>query len=542
MILHVVHECVGVYLSAVSFLVAFSVPDCVLGRGSHQLDGNHLKLTWYFECLGPTGGSNDPDEFPPPPDLFMKKLDRHVVLYLKQCKTFWADFKWLLEEHAHPTFVGKTLQIKCKLTKDIQGARQLAQKWSARIQEVITECLSSLRIERMPVPEEHWPDIRKAVEEKKIAHEYVIRRYDTKTHAIKFIGRDTLVPGLMEQVRNVADEVIRSNEQKKLLDTKVIKLRAYQQAILTAASFYAHQPKGVEIRISGKSDDTVSFHGDWRLVKSVCDSLRSFLENMQSETISGISLARKALLQRTQTGRLLKQTFIKNKIYAVWDVCDQKEIVVHALNKTHAQRAVATIRMSVADDTVPIPCQESCKLIQSPEWETFRNKLCARFDGSLAVHVDHTARKVVVTRVCSVVPDQTQEITGFLEQNTVFSEWLCFSRDFFRFLKLFWSEKLSEISEARAEKKVNITVQKSKNEFLIQGNRQGLAEATQEVKKLKQQVVVHTETVTSRTVMKYCAHPDSSKGLEQIGTNNRCIVTVQSASSPQVVQVITNFC
>ncbi|KAK7110288.1 hypothetical protein V1264_014185 [Littorina saxatilis] len=508
------------------------VIESVLGKEKLTLDDSILTITTYFECLGTSGGSEDPDNFPVPKSFSLKDVARAKLLFFQKCPAFWEELHQLLSElHAVPKCVDDKVVVDCTLTPEVPKARHLARTWKAEAQDAVMKCLVEVIVHEILVPQETWPVVETKLDG--VVYGLAIAATKPDDRSLIVVGKEPSLTQLSEDIRATLKKEEAEIERKKLEVEETVTLEPHQIRLLEAIPF---QPSQSDILVKTDSQKfVIVFQGNKFSVKDARLQMYELLQSVKAEQWSNISNAKQTLLQNKQGESFIMEKLKGKGVVAVWEIAaDQEHITFYAFSVNNVKKAVSIADASLVEDV--ILCRESADLLQGPEWNDFVKELTDRHAGVLIISTNPKDQKISITCTDDILQSAQKEIHDFRERNTILKEVVCFSKNRQNFVVSFWSLKLQKIIKKLAEEKVQITSHKTN--FTVKGTRHGLEEVRKKLQILGQQIFVHKETYTTLAMVKYFRHPECQQGLDLIGSSNKCVIALEfEPDSPLQVKV-----
>ena len=491
-----------------------------------------LKLTPYLECLGPGGGSQDPNNFPVPKSISVKDVNQPKLLFLQKCPVFQQEFSNLLSQHyALAKFADDTITVDCTLTPAVHRARQIARTWSADVQCVITKCLGTVEVSEVPIPQYMWSEAEEAVGGVSRDLGIVIPKPDD--NVLTVIGKGIAAEELLEDVKTRVKRVEEEIEQKKQEVTETHELKPHQLRLLAAKSFdRSHPDVSVEMLLDMQVP-LIVLKGNKTSVKDTFLQMYKLLQKVQSEKLTNVSSSVKILLKSEETELFIMQKIKGEELVALWET-DEEDVIVYAFSTSDAQWATETISASIVEDVVELS-KGSSDLLQSSEWQELEKCLMDKHAGVLVIRPEAESQKVNITGTDNILPGVKQDITDFMQKHTILTRVVYYQPNRQKFIVTVWSSKLQDICEKLKKEKVQITPRNADMELKLKGTVRGLELATEKLESLGRQVVMHRERYTMLAMLKYFRHSDCPQGLKLIGSSNKCVLALQS--EPHGLQV-----
>ncbi|KAK7110532.1 hypothetical protein V1264_014385 [Littorina saxatilis] len=202
------------------FFEDHEVLDGVLQK-PHKIDGAQLSVKRYMECLGQSGGSQDPTAFTAPKPVVMTNVDPYKVAFLRQSQEIKAGFlQQLSNSHAEVKFEGNNLSIACSLNPSVPKARILARTWATDVQQVAGEFLGMIDVLKRHLVQQIWPEVETVVRSANIASPKGATFFLVpEESAFVVVGMKSIAKELLDKINTVAtaavEEAIEIREVKK---------------------------------------------------------------------------------------------------------------------------------------------------------------------------------------------------------------------------------------------------------------------------------------------------------------------------------------
>ncbi|KAK7479330.1 hypothetical protein BaRGS_00029408 [Batillaria attramentaria] len=381
------------------FFEDYEVVDRVLTK-THKIDGRPLRVKRHIDCLGLSGGREDPSTFVLPGPLVLE-VDKFKLLFIKQSSVAQDDLTGKVARvNAQLTYTDNNISAECTLTKENSTAYILARTWTQDVQQMVTSYLDQIEVHRTDVGQQVWPEVKKALD------------------AIE-VAPDCSSAKLLECVTKMVNAVTEETERKKQELTVINhNLKPHQLRLLAAASFpteSSNRHHGLSVDIQ-TDEQRIIFHGLNHDVKDAQIEMYHLLNSARSEKISGISDMKKKLLENAETCDLVMQKLTLEEIVAVWDVGDV-DVTVHAFTDSQVVGAIDAIRKSVTEHFCHMPSSAEW-LFSTPEWGKLVKSQTESYSGKVQIVPDQQNQQVVITGTDDIMHIVIREVEDFLQENT----------------------------------------------------------------------------------------------------------------------------
>nr|KAG5693840.1 hypothetical protein BaRGS_004448 [Batillaria attramentaria] len=344
------------------------VIDSVLTK-AHKIDGKPLQVKRYMECLGLSGGSEDPNVFVFPKPIVIEDADKFKVAFIRLS----AAFK--------------------------------------------------------------------------------------KETALVVVGRKSAAKDLFEQISKKVNDIEAEIERKRQEITETNgKLKLYQLRLLAAMSFHSEAQKrhpGLNVDIKTRKGEVI-FHGMMQDVKEAQVEMYTLLNTCASDKITEMSDMQRRLLENTETRNFIVKKLKDAGIVAVWEV-NKKEVLVYAFSDAHVVKAVHIIKGSVVEHICNLS-PESSQALKNPDWHDLVKTLLEGHPGTLAITPSHNGLQVYLTGTDDIMHGIKEEVTRFMDENTIYSETLAFAPNRQRFIATYWQNRVQQIVHSLKAYKVHASV------------------------------------------------------------------------------------
>ncbi|XP_076460377.1 protein mono-ADP-ribosyltransferase PARP14-like [Babylonia areolata] len=518
-----------------------NVVDRVLSKAAHMLDGSDLGVKRYVECLGQSGGSQDPTAFTLPQPVTMDTIDHYKVAFLRQSKTWQAAFlQQLSQNHGRGKFTGDSLVLECTLTTAVPKARVLAHTWARDVQDNVKNFISMLEVHRQDVMQQLWQEVEKVVSAAGISSPEGATLFTlAEESAFVVVGTKSMAKELFDKVSSTvktAEEMIERRNQE-VMETNG-KLKSHQLRLLLAMGFHQEAEKrheGLKVEIQLRKNCIV-YHGLLKDVKEAQIEMYEILQPVTEDKMTKLSHMQKKLLESKEVKPHIVQKFKKQSIVAVWEMDAQSQLTVFAFTDKSLVDAIHTINKSVPEHVCELSL-ESAELLQSNTWNTLVQRLVSTHPGVLMITPDHNTQKVYITSIDSIMHPVVEEIEVFLQENSIYSQVVRFSPSRQLFIQQVWHQQLISMQNSLQAHKVQIVMKESGTELYVKGTSKGLVELRKKLEDLNSKIVCHEEKVTEQAKVKFIKSMQSDRDLRVLGQTNQCVVSLTPESADlEVVQ------
>ncbi|KAL8607983.1 hypothetical protein ACOMHN_005538 [Nucella lapillus] len=507
------------------------VLDGVLAR-AHRLDKHDLVVKRYLECLGQSGGSEDPTVFTLPKPITMDTMDPYKVAYLRQSKSASALFMQQLGQcHARGRFAGDHLTLECTLTPEVTKGRILARTWGVDVRQSVESLLGALEVRRRHVIQELWAEVEKSVTAEQfpspkgamlfpLPQESAFIVVGTKSMA------DDLFTKVASKVKAVEEELEIRKQQVKETNSK---LQSHQLRLLQAMGFLQqvekrYQNLKVEINVKKR---LIVFQGSVREVAGVQGDMYQVLLSVARDTMPKLTPTQRRLLDTKEVRPHVVLSFKKQHIIAVWELDTvQDEIVVFAFDDKNLVQAVHLIEKSVPEHVCKLTA-ESTDLLHSSAWTKLVEKLRKANPEVLLITPESSQHQVRITCIDSVMHGVVETVEGFLQENSVYSQVVRFSPSRQLFVQQEWHQKLMTLQTTLKAHKVGIQMKESGTELYVRGTVRGLDQLRQRLQELNAAIVCHEERVTDVAKVQCLNSPHTDRDLKVLGQTKHCVLALK---------------
>ncbi|PVD29541.1 hypothetical protein C0Q70_08792 [Pomacea canaliculata] len=203
----------------------------------HLLGGRELRVRLYLDCLGPYGGSEDPYVFVLPEPLEVSVKENIKVHFLQHGTRILQNLNERLSTfHACATVVDSVLKIECTLNKSLPRVHLLVNGWRDEIKKQVDVCFDSVRLDRLEVLPEIWPDVMKTVDECEVSGDDMILPL-VDEHMLVILGRKNVERNTFEKIKAIVDKWEKELVLKKGEVNKTKNLKKHELDLLIMFSF-----------------------------------------------------------------------------------------------------------------------------------------------------------------------------------------------------------------------------------------------------------------------------------------------------------------
>ncbi|KAK7109795.1 protein mono-ADP-ribosyltransferase PARP14-like isoform X1 [Littorina saxatilis] len=488
------------------------------------LDDQELETRTFLDCLGPSGGTDDPASFRMPDDFVVENEAKSIFLTEKSAY-FHQLTQHLLQAHASVCIVSKNIVIECNLTPSVRNARLLARTWTDNVRRTVSDFLSRLHVERIQVAAQlTWPLLEKTIGGRlnELECPDILVLMEASKQSVTVVGSQNKVHTVAEKLRDIVMDVDAHTQRQKDEVEEAVSLKAYRAELLQAASFsdeMATEYPNLKVTIS---DGKAIFRGVSHEVKNAQVKMYAYLQNEESVRCPELSTGTIKVLKRNQhTQDYILGQFKAEGVTAVMEV-EENEVVVFALTKADADRAARIVKDSVVTRVVQLS-PESTTLLQTRDFGQILAGLRESHPGLDVTPADDRTQ-IVITTTDDVIDDVTLQVEGFISKNTIYVIELCLSPTRHKFVSSAWKQKLDLIFTSLRDEKVEVTADEDDTKFIASGARPGLTLLTERFKELEEKIMVQEETIESEERLKFLNSDKRDKDLRKLELVHRCTV------------------
>ncbi|KAK7496314.1 hypothetical protein BaRGS_00012479 [Batillaria attramentaria] len=501
-----------------------SALDRVLSRRQHRLKGRKLRVKHFFECLGTSGGSEDPRiEIPKP--VHVSEEDRHKISFVERSSAARERLtSSLLATYARLTLDKGTIVMECTIRPDTLRARALVRTWSKQARKTLADYFSTIHVNEMKVDREIWPAVRQSVEVSEAANSEEAMLIELpEESAIVVVGYRDAAKILCEQTKitmRAAEEEHR--DRRKVVEVTDANLKPFQLKLLQDVSFPRDTEKrNQDLRIDINGNE-ITFRGRREDVQRSQKEMQRRLSRVDSEKLTDMSTSRTDLLEYKETDDLVKKKLNSCTVIAAWEKDADGNVVVYAFSKTDVSKAATVIRKTLTEAVLKLN-PESLDLLKTDEWEKMLEMLIREHPGKLFIVSCQETARILFTGTDDILPRAKNKVEQFMEENTIYSQLFQFSFSRQKLVSEYWREKLTSIENTLKKNKVQILLQNRNSRMLVRGTQPGLIMARGFLQEIEDQIVVRKETVTDPLQAKFLASVKSPKDLDALGREHCCV-------------------
>nr|KAG5703385.1 hypothetical protein BaRGS_023432 [Batillaria attramentaria] len=511
---------------------------------THFLDKRQVKVRRYFDCLGPSGGTVDPNQLPIPNPLTLKDVSKHKRVFIQQCpevsKSFYTH---LAQVHAKPVFFDEAMTCECVVTSDVDNPRLVLKNWASEVRKAVLHFFNEIDVHRVSIPPDVWVDAEEELSGE-ILSSYPqaslfwspadsvcvvvgMRAAATKLHVLV----SKTVKGLKEEIER---------RRLKVVETYT-KLKPYQLRLLEAVSFDKDMVKtysDLTVEIDTQKEQVV-FHGFSRDIRQAQSDMLRHVSTIKCAKLSRLTLTQKKALFTAESTHFIQTELRSENLIAEWEKGKSEDIFVYAFREDVLAQVTQIIEKAVYEEELSDLSPYSLRLLQSAEWMSLVRSLLENHPGALWVSPSPDGRRIYVTGREAAVHQVKDELCHFLQD--LYSEIVRFAPSRQSFVSQFWKRELALLENDLKREKVKISVVNDGRDIAIEGTPEGVNLAKAKLEELeKERILCHEEKLTDKVQTKLLESRHCTKHLEDLGRQHQVVISLQREAPGLVTDVIVN--
>ncbi|KAK7492158.1 hypothetical protein BaRGS_00016632, partial [Batillaria attramentaria] len=498
---------------------------------THFLDKRQVKVRRYFDCLGPSGGTVDPNQLPIPNPLTLKDVSKHKRVFIQQCpevsKSFYTH---LAQVHAKPVFFDEAMTCECVVTSDVDNPRLVLKNWASEVRKAVLHFFNEIDVHRVSIPPDVWVDAEEELSGE-ILSSYPqaslfwspadsvcvvvgMRAAATKLHVLV----SKTVKGLKEEIER---------RRLKVVETYT-KLKPYQLRLLEAVSFDKDMVKtysDLTVEIDTQKEQVV-FHGFSRDIRQAQSDMLRHVSTIKCAKLSRLTLTQKKALFTAESTHFIQTELRSENLIAEWEKGKSEDIFVYAFREDVLAQVTQIIEKAVYEEELSDLSPYSLRLLQSAEWMSLVRSLLENHPGALWVSPSPDGRRIYVTGREAAVHQVKDELCHFLQD--LYSEIVRFAPSRQSFVSQFWKRELALLENDLKREKVKISVVNDGRDIAIEGTPEGVNLAKAKLEELeKERILCHEEKLTDKVQTKLLESRHCTKHLEDLGRQHQVVISLQ---------------
>ena len=506
-------------------------------RRPHEINGKPVRVKVHLECLGQSGGTVSPYQFPEPYVFQASDDDSRLKLqFLSRADRVWQSFvQQVAKEHGAVSFATDTLTVTCKLSMKDSGERAKTRTWREDVEEAVDSNMKLFKVGRRQVPDDLWQDAVADLEAIPNERDQVTLNVRPDERSVTVVGMGTHVDQRLETIEKIIDRCLEKIEQLSNMIKKVKKLPAPELFLLYLSPFYqepTEKDRGTTVSIDLQSL-SVTFQGLEQDVNKEQVRMYEFLDGKISQTVDDMSKDKQRVLSSHQSKMKISKKFQKKGTVASWDVTGGG-VEVYSFDPSHLRLAVQILRNSVTEKVCEL-CQASVEVLESEDGKRMTDNLEKDYAGLLVVG-QAKGGNLTITGLHSIIENAERELERFLKENTLFSESLWFSPCRQKVISALVEKQQAAICEELKAWRVRISVNPEGVAMQVSGTRFGLQKVRDKLEEMEKQIIVHTEHLKDEFLIKVLNSEKCQSDVELAAKENSCVIG--SKPEPAGLQVL----
>ncbi|KAL8618042.1 hypothetical protein ACOMHN_021762 [Nucella lapillus] len=390
----------------------------VAGR-QHQFQRCPVTVGIHMECLGLSGGSPEPTVETPPP-LPLSEDQFQKILSLKVLVERYRNLEDSLEKlYARLEFSGTgSVCVKCLLTPDVEGVRQLVKTWAEDVQQCVDGHLGDVFAEKLAVSEEEQVDTEPSLKEMTAGRSDVGFHFDAERRQLQVVCKGDaqrnvmtkLITAVKETQEKLNQKKRETTEQMKIGRVKVMMLQKQQefQCLLDnyRDSSIICQPDLEQVALTGPVEEIRDIQGKiFSIVSSIISARRQWDSKLHSELILQNEAARarvESLCCEEGPEEIVEFT--------------QQGITVHSFDAQRVETVQMAAVRAVAKRVIPFNTDNrSARELEG--WTDLKQSVLKGSEGLMILDEDTSGLTLV--SVSPSLPKDVSTLKTFLQENSV---------------------------------------------------------------------------------------------------------------------------
>lgn len=426
--------------------------------------------------------------------------------------------------HACATVVDGVLKIECTLNESLPRVHLLVHGWRDEIKKQVDVCFDSVRLDRLEVLPEIWPDVMKTVDECEVSGDDMILPLVDK-HVLVILATKNTERNTTEKMKAIVDKWEKELALKKGEVSKTKKLKKHELDLLILSSFSSiieEQYNRLSVKIA-EQEEKITFHGQWADIREAEIKMMDISQNVSSKMVMNLTNSKLSLLSSQNSRDIVGQKLKSQGLKATWACHKEGIVTVYCFNESDLEKAIDVIQTSLMEEAFPLDEVSSKVVLNNPDWETLKKDLLQTHMGTFTISTKDNI--ILLTAVREIMPSVKPQILDFVSENSIYFTDFRFSPSRQEFLRLYWKDRLKLIAEKLSKYKVDITVTDQTSTIRVTGINHGIKRVRQKLEELEEYIVCTEERITNKDTIACLVALKNTKELDYMTKAHQCVVS-----------------
>jgi len=430
----------------------------------------------------------------------------------------------LMNEHdcsiQWPRLRREKLMLHCTVSPSQPDAVFTLLDWHKKCSVAIKKELDNIRCGKLDVSSQIWQQLKDTVSKgRNFSTNELLVHWDDDSNTVFFTGLRSVV----DQFEKEASQVIASLEEEMKKKTQQVtdkyKLKPYQARLLDMKDF-AKTNSNAKCTVNVSKNEAV-FVGESGEVITLRTNMLKLLSGVMSRTLGQMSSPFLAVLGKEQIRKRIRDSLLKKKLFATYDVQD-KEANVYSLSDKEAAEASKLIKAEITEKKIPVsPDGRAC--LASSEWHQFQTDV-TKLGKPAAVCQEGSS--IVAVTVAEEMQALESKVKNFIDRNTVERQFIAMPTGVVDVLQKYATADVDNIVRSFNKHAMDIRFVSSSGETgcEIRATSSGIMPAIDAIKALEQKVTRKDFNVDMPLHAKYLRSPAARASIDGIAGRHQVSV------------------
>ncbi|KAK3598396.1 hypothetical protein CHS0354_019799 [Potamilus streckersoni] len=513
------------------FFEDHTICDRVLHR-KHKIDGSDLQLSMYYECLGPISDDDNGPSFKTPKPVKLEGLEFAKIQFLmksepnrtaieKQLQDCFTHIQW-------PQTETDCITLTCTLTSDIQDCKKKAVSWAKQAEQSLHNFLKVISVHERKVFQEIFETVLKNLQNLVISNPDGVALFvKNALFSIQVVGHKAVATDVVKDIDGIIKKAEDDFDRKKKQTKESLTNLKYHQLKLLLAQKYPSkmEQKYNELKVKiNLNKNEIVFEG---LMEDIKNAQVAMYETVHSAAVSQLKNIPEGCLHLFRSKEVKDYIVTKlksKKLVGVWEI-EGTNLNIYADSDEAVVKSSHIIKESVQEHQRDLEDKQR-SVVQSQQWKDKMKDLDKQYQGKFNVVLAQDLTKLFLYFTDDILGAVIEEVSDFLSQNTIFEKIVTCKSGTIQLIEKRNKDEIDRIAKELTHYYVQIIIQ-SKGGFLVQGNQDGINQASYRLQELIDKVQYREHELKKPGIAGYMMEGKGQEHISAVETQIPCVIQIK---------------
>ena len=487
----------------------------------HKIQGCPVSVCVYMECLGLSGGSEEPTP-QLPESITVAAADCEKLCLLQALPAEMDSLVCSLHDQFAQidlNHLPQSASIICMLTPETEGVRDKVKTWTDDVEQTLQDCLADVCSQDLSVTEEEWGEAKQRVQDIASERSAIMLYYDVHSSHLQAIYKGQEQTGFVEELINTIKAVQQDLVRRKMEKTeRVTRKRGHLLLLQKCGELKTIEDACPNLKLTfGEDVQYLDIKGPACDVQNVKLQLLELAGTFVSVPHKWDSDLHKELLHDSEMARDRLQSLCHQRDQDTELEFTRGGFEVHSFDAERAEDVQMAVRRAVQKRVIHFD-NDNRQAVQTTGWAEQKRSVLNRNEGLLLI--DETPSCLTLAGVTESIQAEFQTLKKYLSENSINEYSFPLARALFKLFRPFLQDKVLDMQLSMND----FNFDDSNNQVIIKGNSLQIEAAQNVYSAFRQELCEKKETYTQPSMADFFKSQEWHRKAEEIEKTYRCLV------------------